>query len=235
MTTGTCEENPELIAEYRQQIFGSYDAQGPVVMGPSASYTWRRDPRHLLFSMARYKFCAKMLAGKQRALEVGCGDAFCLPLILQTVHQVHGIDLEPGMIMHNQHACLHADRCSFAVHDMSRAPVAGDPFDAAFSLDVLEHIPVEREDDFLRNMSRSITPHGTVIIGTPNLTADAHASPMSRLGHINLKSHDTLFALMSRHFHSVLMFGMNDEVIHTGFAPMAHFLFAIGCDQRERT
>lgn len=235
MTTGTCEENPALIAEYRQQIFGGYAAQGPVVMGPSASYTWRRDPRHLFFSMARYKFCAKMLAGKIRVLEVGCGDAFCLPLILQTVQQVHGIDLEPGMITHNQQACRHTDRCSFAVHDLSRAPVAGDPFDAAFSLDVLEHIPVEREDDFVCNIGRSITPHGMVMIGTPNITADAHASPMSRLGHINLKSHETLSALMQRHFHSVLLFGMNDEVVHTGFAPMAHFLFAIGCHKCEHT
>jgi hypothetical protein len=32
---------------------------------------------------------------------------------------------------------------------------------------------------------------------------------------------------MQRHFHNVFMFSMNDEVVHTGFHPMAHYLFAV--------
>jgi hypothetical protein len=27
---------------------------------------------------------------------------------------------------------------------------------------------------------------------------------------------------------------MNDEVVHTGYAPMAHYLIAIGCTRRAR-
>ena len=37
---------------------------------------WRNDPKHLSFTLARYKFCAKLLDGKNTALEVGCGDGF---------------------------------------------------------------------------------------------------------------------------------------------------------------
>ena len=33
---------------------------------------------------------------------------------------------------------------------------------------------------------------------------------------------------MSKFFHNVFIFSMNDEVIHTGFYPMAHYLWAIG-------
>jgi hypothetical protein len=29
------------------------------------------------------------------------------------------------------------------------------------------------------------------------------------------------------------MFSMNDEVVHTGFQPMAHYLFAIGAGTRR--
>lgn len=31
---------------------------------------------------------------------------------------------------------------------------------------------------------------------------------------------------MQRYFHNVFMFSMNDEVVHTGFHPMAHYLLA---------
>jgi hypothetical protein len=36
-----------------------------------------------------------------------------------------------------------------------------------------------------------------------------------------------LKATMSRNFHNVFMFSMNDEVVHTGYHKMAHYLFAV--------
>ena len=33
---------------------------------------------------------------------------------------------------------------------------------------------------------------------------------------------------MQRYFHNVFLFSMNDEVVHTGFYPMAHYLIALG-------
>ncbi|MCA6302689.1 MAG: hypothetical protein IM629_12150, partial [Phenylobacterium sp.] len=37
---------------------------------------------------------------------------------------------------------------------------------------------------------------------------------------------------MLKFFSNVFLFSMNDEVVHTGFAPMAHYLFAIGAGKR---
>lgn len=48
------------------------------------------------------------------------------------------------------------------------------------------------------------------------------------MSHINLYSHERLKGLMCGYFHNVFMFGMNDEVVHTGFPSMAHYLFAVG-------
>lgn len=67
-----------------------------------------------------------------------------------------------------------------------------------------------------------------MVVGTPNLTAAQYASPQSEALHINLKSHDTLKVLLSRYFYNVFMFGMNDEVLHTGYAPMCHYIWGIG-------
>ena len=39
---------------------------------------------------------------------------------------------------------------------------------------------------------------------------------------------------MLQYFENVFMFSMNDEVLHTGFAPMGHYLFALGEVRKKR-
>ena len=116
---------------------------------------------------------------------------------------------------------------SFSVHDMLKGAVP-DQFDAAFSLDVLEHIPLKDEPTFIDNIVASLKEHGVLIVGTPNITANAYASEGSKAGHINLKTGETLRAALARRFHNVFSFSMNDEVVHTGYSPMAHYLIAMG-------
>ncbi len=39
---------------------------------------------------------------------------------------------------------------------------------------------------------------------------------------------------MHKYFENVFLFGMNDEVLHTGMYPMASYIMALGCGKRER-
>ena len=206
-----------------------YRRLGPATMGPWTSHIWRQDPRHLCFLLSRYKFVAKMLAGRTSVLEVGCGDAFGTRIVLQAVGAVHGIDVEPLVLNDTieRYRREGVDRASFAVHDAAASPVSG-RFDAAFSLDVIEHIPQRLENAFLDNICAALAHEGTCILGPPNIAAGEHASASSREGHVNLKSAETLRAFLARRFHNVFSFSMNDEVVHTGYAPMAHYLFAVG-------
>ena len=169
----------------------SYLRDGGVCLGPWTSHIWRDDPRHLGFLLARYKFCAKMLTGRNTALEVGCGDAFGLPVVLQTVNEVHGVDFEPLVIDDAQKRLDDAllQRITLSVHDMTDGPVVGS-FDAAYSLDVIEHIPTDSEPRFMDHLCQSLTQHSVCIIGTPNIEAHRFASPLTAEGHINLKSAD---------------------------------------------
>lgn len=212
-----------------QSQIEDYRRLGPATMGPWTSHIWRQDPRHMCFLLSRYKFVAKMLTGKTSVLEVGCGDAVGTPIVLQTVGTVHGIDFEP-LVLDNameRYRKEGIERASFAVHDVTSGPVAG-KFDAAFSLDVIEHVPAQLENTFIDNICASLVPQAVCILGTPNITADQYASPASKEGHINLKSAEALRDLLQRRFHNVFSFSMNDEVVHTGYAAMAHYLFAIG-------
>ena len=207
---------------------------GPATMGPWTSHIWRNDPRHMCFLLSRYKFVAKMLEGKSNVLEVGCGDAVGTPIVLQTVKKIHGIDFEPLVLNDaiERYRREGIDRATFAVHDITTSPPPG-KFDAAFSLDVIEHIPARVEDTFLDNICAALVPQATCILGTPNITANQYASAASKEGHINLKSGQSLRALMERRFHNVFSFSMNDEVVHTGYAPMAHYLFAVGAGLKD--
>ncbi|MDR1535673.1 MAG: class I SAM-dependent methyltransferase [Planctomycetota bacterium] len=213
------------------EICDQYAARTKTVLGPYAAYAWREDPRHLFFSLSRYKFAARMLAGAETLLEAGCGDAFATPILLQEVGRVFGIDVVPEAIAH---ANLHAARggkASYACHDLIKAPLER-RFDAALSLDVIEHIPPELEDRFVGNLAASLIPHAACVVGTPNHAASPYASSASAREHVNLKDQATLKELLAKHFHNVFIFSMNDEMVHTGFYPMAHYLLALAVDPK---
>jgi 2-polyprenyl-3-methyl-5-hydroxy-6-metoxy-1,4-benzoquinol methylase len=195
--------------------------------GIMSNQTWRDDPRRLLFVLSRYKFVAKMLSGKRRVLEVGCADAFGTRLVMQEVAAVTAIDFDPVFI-NDALERMKSDswECDCRVHDILDGPVA-EEFDAAYSLDVFEHIPPEQEDRFVRHLAESVGPHGVVIIGSPSLQSQAYASKGSKEGHVNCKDGKDLKRVMERRFENVFLFSMNDEVVHTGYHPMAHYLFTL--------
>ena len=196
-------------------------------MGPWTSYSLLHDPKHMCFVLARYKFCAKMLEGKDCVLEVGCGDGFGTPIMAQSVKKVVAIDPEIKLIKSNQKRLAKIKNVEFRQADICKV-VPSEIFDATFSIDVIEHLDPHLNHPFMEHQWRCLNEDGICIIGTPNITANKYASPRSKVQHINLKSHKTLRNLMGRYFRNVFMFSMNDEVLHTGYASMAHYIFGMG-------
>ncbi len=82
-------------------------------------------------------------------------------------------------------------------------------------------------DAFLKRLSGVLDPGGILIIGTPNITSDQYANAHTRKGHVNLFSAERLRELALRHFDNVFIFSANDEIVHTGFSPLAHYLLAL--------
>jgi len=207
------------------------EKHGRTSLGLMTNQVWHDDPRRLAFVLARYKFVAKMFSGMARVLEIGCADAFGTRLVLQEVGALTAIDFDP-VFVHDANDRMDA-RWHFEckVHDLLQGPVAG-PFDGAYALDVIEHIPSTAEEAFMGNAARSLTDHGVLILGTPPIQSQAYASPPSREGHVNCKDAPALRELLQGFFHHVFLFSMNDEVVHTGFHPMANYLLALCCGLR---
>ena len=201
-------------------------------LGRMRNFDWHNDPRRLLFTLARYKFVSKMFDGYETVLEIGCGDAFATRIVQQTVKKVTATDFDPIFIEEIHDRRQHKWELDAHVHNMVLEPTQ-QSFDGIFSLDVLEHVQQSDEDAFLKNTCLSLKSHGALIIGMPSLESQTYASEGSKIGHVNCKTGTDLRDLMKKYFHSVFMFSMNDEVVHTGFFPMAHYLFAVCCDKKQ--
>lgn len=202
-----------------------------IVLGPYSSHSFRTDAKHLCFVFSRYKFCAKLLEGKQKVLEIGCGDAVGLPIVAQAVGRVYATDWDAGIIEENKQRAAFIANCTFSQFNIVERPFV-EALDAVYLLDVIEHVEPSKETRMMEHIVKSLSHTGVCLIGTPNREASRFASPQSEVGHINLKNYRELRALMERYFSNVFLFSMNDEVVHTGFYPMAHYLMAMGVGQR---
>jgi len=216
--------------QYQDMIEQAHDS-GLESLGLMTSYAWDDDPKRLAFTLSRYKFVSKVLSGRKHVLEIGCADAFGTRIVRQAVQRLTATDFDPLFVEDVKKRMNPHWSFDVFVHDILSGPVPGD-FDAAYALDVLEHIEPEKEGIFLKNLVGSLRAHGAVLLGMPSLESQAYASPNSKAGHVNCKSLPDFKALMEQYFHHVFMFCMNDEVVHTGYHKMAHYIFALGCEQK---
>jgi len=223
--------NPKTKEPQYQSMVEQAADQGLQSLGLMTSYAWNDDPKRLTFTLSRYKFVAKMFAGRGHVLEIGCADAFGTRIVRQEVEHVTAVDFDPVFIADAEKRMNPQWPFKVFVHDMLKGPVPG-RYDGIFALDVLEHIDPAHEHTFLSNMLQSLTPHGAVILGMPSLESQEHASPNSKAGHVNCKSMPAFRKLLQDYFHNVFMFSMNDEIVHTGYHKMAHYLFALCCERK---
>lgn len=220
----TMEQQYQIMLRYRE-------SKGLESFGLMSSQAWYDDPKRLAFTLSRYKFAAKILSGSKNVLEVGCADAFATRVVAQEVETLTAVDFDPLFIEDAKTRVTDRWKYECFVHDMLSGPVPGS-YDGIYSLDVLEHIQPADETLFLKNMASSLAEHGTMVIGMPSLESQPYASPISKEGHVNCKSSPDFKKTMQKYFHNVYMFSMNDEVVHTGYHKMAHYLFAVCCAKK---
>jgi 2-polyprenyl-3-methyl-5-hydroxy-6-metoxy-1,4-benzoquinol methylase len=201
-----------------------------VFMGRHLAYQFYNSPRRILHMMSYYKFAAKLIGTDKKVLDVGCGEGMGTWLLAVECGKAKGIDMDREAIEVGKRNWKDK-KISFECMDF--LTLKKEVYDAIVSFDVIEHILPENMPHFFAKISDYLSHNGMAIIGTPNITSDQYASPITKAGHVNLYSGDRLEEEMKKYFHHVFMFGANDEVVHTGFLPMSHYLIAIGCRKRR--
>lgn len=168
----------------------------------SLAWQMQNDARHLGFTLARYKFVAKMFHGYEHVLEVGAGNGFGAQVVKQAVGWLDSVDIPD--------------------FDITRDSRSG--HNGVFMLDVFEHIPAHQEGQMLANLAKCAP---VCIIGTPSIESQPYASPESKRLHVNCVTQDYLKFACGQHWTHVFMYGMNDETLHTGFPGMCHYNIAL--------
>ena len=218
--------------EVKQQLQGK-----PLTLSPKISATIRNVEHGLLFILARYKFVLKMMANRKKlkVLDLGCNDGLGDLMIWQDCdcEQIVGVDFDEEAIQWANEN-LKQEGLSFVQGDFMGMDVFPSGGDCVLSLDVIEHIPVEREAEYFQTVCRNLKDDGFAVIGTPNVTMVPYSSPWNKIAHINNYDQKRLYEAMSRFFENVFIFGMNDEVLHTGMYPMACYIMALGCGKKRR-
>jgi len=198
---------------------------GEFLLGENTTKFFIEDPKMMLFRFARYKFVAKMFEGFDSAMEVGCQEGLGALVIKQSVNKVHCTDFYKPFIESCERR-IDIPGISFGAHDILDSGTA-EKYQGVFALDVFEHIEPEFENVMVEHMIQSMQANGSLILGIPSLESQTYASEPSKIGHVNCKSGKDFKALMQKHFVHVYCFSMNDEVLHTGFFPMSHYLFVV--------
>ena len=123
-----------------------------VTLGPTASQQWLEAPDHLAMVLARYRAAAALIGDSPVVAEFGSGEGSGARILAKGRARYVGIDGD-GTAVSLARETFGNERVAFAERDLTTPGVFLPMtwFDAVVSLDVIEHIPADREGDFMDN------------------------------------------------------------------------------------
>lgn len=202
--------------------------QKKISFGKYISFWIKNSPRRLLHYLSYYKFAAKMIGQNKKVLDVGCNEGIGTWLLANMCGCADGIDFDKDAVKSAKNNFQDLKNIHFICKDVFKLD-KNNCYDAIVSFDVIEHILPKNSDLFFSKVSSLLTKNGMTIIGTPSEISQVYASEITKKGHVNIYSYDSLQKQMYKFFDYVFIFSANDEVIHTGFSSLAHYFIAIGC------
>lgn len=203
----------------------------PLTLSPKISSTMRTSLTGMLFILARYKFGMQMMRNRRglKIIDFGCNDGIGDLMIRQNIdaESILGVDFDADAIKwakeNLEDDILHFEEADFL------GKFFGGGVDVVISLDVIEHIPKEKEMLFRDTIYDNLNENGFAVIGTPNVTLYPYANPINKKAHINNFDQKRLYELFQERFRNVFIFGMNDETVNTGFYPFSCYIAALCC------
>lgn len=207
-----------------------------VELSSFSSACLKTDVKHFLFAFARYKFVLKMIANRKNInlLELGCNDGLGTLLFKQSgfCKSITGVDFDAESITWAKKNIGNTVDFTFIEDDFLGKEYMGvEKADVVVSLDVIEHIEQSKENIFLETICKNLKETGFAVIGTPNIAMYNYTSDINKKAHINNYNQERLYNFLSQKFNNVFIFGMNDEVLHTGFNPMSCYILALCCNK----
>ena len=140
-----------------------------------------------------------------RIVDVGCGFGYALLAMKKLGYEnISGLELSEQQAGQTRRNGLLVEVTGDTVRTLRDHPQA---YDCVLLLDVLEHVPVAEQIDFLRACSSSLKPGGRLLLTVPN--ASAILAPRWRYNdythHSSFTEHSLNFVLLNAGFESVVV------------------------------
>jgi ubiquinone/menaquinone biosynthesis C-methylase UbiE len=115
--------------------------------------------------MHRYAIAHELCKGK-RTLDYGCGEGYGTAILAKNASSVVGVDVDPEAIKHSKDLYADFSNATFQRLESSLLPFPDGHFDFITCFEVIEH--VTNQEEILSELSRVLSPTGTLLISTPN-------------------------------------------------------------------
>jgi 2-polyprenyl-3-methyl-5-hydroxy-6-metoxy-1,4-benzoquinol methylase len=146
-----------------------------------------------------YEFARNQFGAKDRVLDIACGDGYGCRILADQTGQVLGVDINGRLIAANQESNV-TSNISYDVGDCFALSLSDGAVTGATAMELIEHLPVDQVDTFVREVRRVIAPGGSFICSTPqNSHGDIPVVPW----HVKEYSVAELRAILQRHFTNV--------------------------------
>lgn len=189
------------------------------------SHIMFKTPRRALLMLSYYKFVANFITEGKKILEIGCNEAWGTPILAEKSKSVTAVDFDLEALAAAK-ALWKDPKIKFIGKDFR--DLEEETFDAVVSFDLVEHIYPENFPDFYQSLLDRLPEDGTLVIGVPSLEHQQYSSEVSKQGHVNCMSGQTLQDWLDKAFKHSFVFSGNDEVVHTGHWPMSNYLIGVG-------
>jgi 2-polyprenyl-3-methyl-5-hydroxy-6-metoxy-1,4-benzoquinol methylase len=224
-------ENKEINSEWDSVVDYMKSNKKELSFGKYLSYWFHHSPRRMLHYLSYYKFAAKLIGCNKKVLDVGCSEGLGTWLVAKECGYAKGIDFDVEAIETAKRNFCQCENIYFGIEDIFNYSDET-KWDAIINFDVIEHIIPENSNAYLSKLQSLISSEGIVILGTPSKISQQFASKVSKKGHINIYDHATFKTQLEQYFHHVFIFAANDEVVHTGFLPLANYYIAVCCKKK---
>lgn len=146
-----------------------------------------------------YEFARGQFGAKDRVLDIACGDGYGCRILAGNAGAVLGVDINQPLIAANQQGNAVVN-ISYDAGDCFALSLPNGAVTGATAMELIEHLPVDQVDNFVKEVRRVVAPGGSFICSTPqNSHGDIPVVP----SHVKEYSVAELRAILERHFSSV--------------------------------
>lgn len=178
--------------------------------------------------IARYYIASKYLKDNYNVLEAACGYGYGAAYMSNKCSQIHAVDLAEDNILFSKE-CYSKNNINWKVGDVLKLPYEDNKFDIYTSFETLEHLDVDKINQYFVEGKRVLKSDGKMIISTPNKT--------NRLGinnpyHIKEYTEEELDKILTSHFKYIVYYSLDDKgILNHGVSLKAVNIIAVCSDE----